>query len=209
MPLNHLEQKGIVKVGVVLLVVNAHNGQVWTIKEQKTKQSTGKTSGQIGVPAETRKQGELVCDNARRALVEEMGINQNHPAQKDFYYIDGMSYKGQYQFKMMGEKVRADVVMLVYDGNTHVDFCPQAGEFGTDEVIPFGWTKPEDLQQNKRLRFGLNYLLQTEIENDWTKDLLKSWHLYKTKKEGRVRQVLINNTTENNQGTRISPNKRT
>jgi len=201
-PLNRLEKQGITKVGVVLLVVNAHNRKVWTIEEQKTKQSTGKISGQIGIPAETRKQEELICDNIQRALIEEMGIDKNHPARKNFYYIDGTSYKGRYQFVVPGKKVHADIVMLVYDGNTHTNFCPQTGEFGTDEVTPIGWIKPKSLQQDKRLRPGLRYILQATIENDWITDLLTHWDLHKTGRGKRTRQVFASNTVGNDRITK-------
>lgn len=202
-PLNQLEKLNINKVGVVVLVVNVHNRKIWTIEELKTKQSTGKVNGQIGIPAETRKQGELICHNVLGALTEEMGIDKNHPARENFYYIDGISYKGRYQFVVPGKKIHADVVMLVYNGNTHIDFCPQIGKFGTDEVAPAGWMELKDLQQNEKVRSGLQYILQTAIKNDWITKLLKHWRLHKTGKGNRVRQVFVDSTTTNNRPTKL------
>jgi len=206
-PLNRLEQEKVDKVGVILLVFSTQNHNVWVIEERKTKKSTGKVSGQIGVPAETRKQEEFICDNVRGALVEEMGIDENHPARKDFYYIDGMSYQGRYKPEVTGKEVHGDVVALLYDGDPNITFWPQAGEFGSNEVAPVGWMKLEDLQRNKKLRAGLQPPIWAIVNNDGEKNLLEHWHLYKIGKGNRVRQVFADGFVRNDRETKIDAGK--
>lgn len=202
-PLNQLEKRKIDKVGVVLLVVNTHNGKVWAIEEQKIKRSTGKINGQIGVPAETRKRGELICDNVYRALTEEMGIDKNPSVQNNFYFIDGVSYKGRYKFIAPEKEVHADVVMLIYDGGSQDNFQPQAGEFGVDEVSPIGWMGLEDLQKNEAVRPGLQYILKAAVGDGWVTDLLDNWNKCELGEEKQARQLFKNYVVENNQTIKV------
>ena len=201
--MNRLEQEGVAKVGVFLLVFSLQNHKVWVIEEKKAKKSTGKVAGRIGVPAETRKQGETICDNTRGVLVEEMGIDRNHPARANFYYVDGLSYRGRYQLRVEGKKVHADVVTLVYSGDPSIIFWPQTGEFGADEVAPVGWMEPRDLQQDKKLRFGLEYILRTGIKNGWGESLLEHWRLREIGEGNRVRRVFAADVVEDDRKMKV------
>ena len=92
--------------------------------------------------------------------------------------------------------------MLVYTGDTNVEFNPQSGEFGIEEVNPIGWMKLEDLQQNKNIRPGLQYILKAAVDGNWIAKLTEQWQLHQNGKGKQIRPVLTLSVAENNRATR-------
>jgi len=151
-----LEEEKVQGVGAIVLIVNRH-GQVYVIDEVEKK------SG-LGPPAEKRKKGEFMAENARAALLEEVGVSPDDF--EDFKYLPGGSYLGRVLSSLdNGDLIFADVVLLYYSGNKEI-FRSR------NEVRGFGFVNPSLLVKYSDLRKAIRPALELILENRTIDDFI-------------------------------------
>jgi len=144
-----LEKEKVQGVGAVVLIVN-FLGQVYVVEEVE------KESG-LGPPAEKRKKDELMADNVRAALLEEVGISPDDF--EDFKYLPGGSYLGRVLSSLdNNDLILADVVLLYYSGNKEI-FSSR------NEVRGYGFVNPFLLVEHLDLREAIRPALELVLEN--------------------------------------------
>ena len=145
--INRLELKeSALSKGVALGVVgidpsrngeNAMQPKLWTIKEKKDKPSTGKFTGQISLPGETRKiSNESIGSNIGGALAE---FTDN-----SFIIINNLFFipeSSQIQGKLFVNKNPFDIVILMYEGSLDRPIEP----LDKEEVSANGWMTMDEI----------------------------------------------------------------
>lgn len=118
---------------------NATQPELWTIKEKKSKPSTGKIAGQISLPGETRKiGGEPIRDLIGGALAE-LTDNNFIIANNLFFMSDSSHVQG----KLFVNGNPFDIVVLMYEGPLDRSFSP----FDKEEVSENGWMTMEEIKK--------------------------------------------------------------
>ena len=172
LPERFLSDRGVDKVGVVVLVVRKSDGAVFMVEEREQKDSTGKAIGSVNPPCETRKEcndgyQEFIDGTVRAALATEMGISDVCQERTRFCYLDGFSFKGRYPFPTSsGRVVHADVVLLLYDGIWDT-FPP------LNEVTPVGFLPLSEVIKRDDLRLGVQAILWLACTEGWIDDFLR------------------------------------
>jgi hypothetical protein len=156
--------EGIKKIGAIVFIIDLATGKLWTIEEKKAKSETGRISGVVSIPMETRKPGEFIIDNVLGALGEFKQLGPN----EKLVWLDGQSYKGRFS---IGPGVWGDVVLIGLD---HRDPENKISEFAGKEVDFIGWQSLHKLLNQTTLRSGLPPILELARAKGWIEGFIEA-----------------------------------
>ncbi len=135
------ERKNSQSKGVILIILASESLRdqegplVWTIIENKQKDTTERQIGQISTPAETKKEGESEMETILGAIAE---ITDSDETLDRLQLVRGGYFEGAVDVR--GN--RADVAVLLYDGPTDLQMQP----IDRTETSPNGWMRLKEAQ---------------------------------------------------------------
>lgn len=137
------EGKQVIGIGVAIVRIdpskngeNISNPVLWTNRELETKEYTGKLSGQITIPSDTRKIGERGFENILGTLAE---FSADDSLIRDLYFVHGSSY---FKNKIWVKGNPFDFAVLIIDRPITNAIAP----VDVNEVMPNGWMPLEELR---------------------------------------------------------------
>lgn len=143
--LQRCEEKPVI-AGMALLIINAGTGDIWMVRERKTKELTAKLSGQWTVPFETMKQGESALDAVRGAMAEAFddkdldGNDIRNVLTTRISHVRGNSMHEGFTTTHGGRKFELNYAVVIYDGPPI-----NAQPFNGEEVGEGTWRSPMSL----------------------------------------------------------------
>ncbi len=170
------ETKNIQSAGIAVLILgidpyrngdNSSDPLLWTIKELKEKPSTMKKAGEISIPAETRKIGEIRSDNILGALAEFCDDTNLKYIKKHLFLKPGSF--GERVINVSGNLV--DLTALIYDGDLSLPITP----VNFSEVSPNGWLKVSQIRNFNDIRPILSQALEKDLEIGLSKDIFDTY----------------------------------
>lgn len=172
LPETRLDSREVKKIGVAVFVIELETGQIWTVRERNSSGVTGKNTGDLSLPMETRKKGESVMSNTVGAM-EEFPVTGDGDK---LVWIDGVSYKGRYP---LVPGVLVDVIVVGFRGR---GITWGKNGFCDDEVYCGGWKEAALLTGESNLRSGVNNCLELCEKNNWISDFLNEMNGLRVKR---------------------------
>lgn len=151
---NNCESEKRIKRGIATLIVNLHTGHLLVVEEQKVKDETGRTCGQLSVPLETRKKDEGWYGNMLGSLAEAFddtdrtGRDIREQLHDSLFVVDNVSLETEVVSVPHKDRlVVPDVAVLIFDGDD-IAVDPH----NADEVAGFGWVHPDAFENDPLVR---------------------------------------------------------
>lgn len=163
------EHKTKKSIGIGLIIIHAHTGQILAIREQMDDPRTARKRGELSIPLETRKEGESPYENLCGAMAEVVDDKDQYghdlgPYLRSCFFRtnEEFIYPG-FSTKINGRSIYCNIAVLIYDG-PDIPFKPYSGE--TTDVQ---WVSPLDFAQD-----GVRSLAQlTLTEVLWREEIYR------------------------------------
>ena len=158
-PEKNLAKENISNVGIGLFIVDLESKKIWVIEELVDKNSTGRKSGKVSIPMETRKKGETIVENVLGGFSE---FRELQNGEELIWVNNRVSYKGRYPFV---KGCVADVVMVGLKNIKRESDL--SSHLKSSEVSSMGWKDIDEILKIPNLRDGVKEYLKLAKREHW------------------------------------------